>query len=353
MTSQRGASCDTVPKAIWTTCYGITWVLLIAGTVAYHRAVASLIEPVKNLPANLQKGFDQELGFDNLQSDSTQVKTSSEAALVACGTTSALCLANNLPDPLTNTNMANTTTQRLQIKAAFDSSLSIVEKVANDIYLGIDDLRPTAESLRDISAQLDNLTTDRCAVTNEAYCEIFKASEQLVSGADEAKKSTEEFSDSDVVKTFEDNSDKLVLMHALPYVLLVSMLFFLCFWQKDAACCCCGGSVVGCVGLVLHLILWLTFFVISLVIVSVAWIFKFGQDRIEVGSPIKGTPTLEELLDHIQTNYAGFWETVVVPLEEPLDQFYTAAFIFVVFCVVISLYGLCVCLCRPYTNEKR
>jgi hypothetical protein len=279
------------------------------------------------------------------------VRDASSDALQKCGTTVVLCEANNLPDPLVVTNTANTTDERLQIKAAFDSSLSVVEKVANDPYFGIDDLKETADNLRSISAELDNLDTDDCRMTNQAYCDIYKSSDQLVAGADDAKKAVDGLTESDVVQSFEDNADRLVLLHALPYVLLASMLFFLCFWKKDAACCCCGGSVSGCVGLVLHLILWLTFLIISLVIVGTAWVFKFGQDQIEIGAPIKGKPTLEQLLSHIEAAYPGFWEIVVVPLEDPLNQFYTSAFVFLVFCIVISVYGLCLCLCRPYTDK--
>merc|ERR1712183_585776 len=150
--------------------------------------------------------------------------------------------------------------------------------------------------------------------------------------------------DTDQVKSFEENSDRLVLLHALPYVLLLSMLFFFCFWKKDAACCCCGGSLGGCVALVLHLVLWLVFLIISLVIVVIAWTFKFGQDKIELKGQFNNDPTLEQLLNHIEIGYPEFWKLVIVPLEEPLDQFYTAAFIFLVFCILISFYGCCLCL---------
>merc|ERR1711977_376142 len=124
---------------------------------------------------------------------------------------------------------------------AFDRSLAKIEKVANDEYFG--------------TPELQQLDTDQCGVTNQAYCKIYLAADGLVDGAQTALDAVDQLADSDEVKSFEENSDRLVLLHALPYVLLLSMLFFFCFWKKDAACCCCGGSLGGCVALVLHLVL--------------------------------------------------------------------------------------------------
>jgi len=212
-------------------------------------------------------------------------------------------------------------------------------------------MKSTADNLRQISYELTQLNTTQCAVTNQAYCDIYSAADGLLDGAQQTLNEVDKLIDSDEAEYFEKNTDRLVLLHLLPYPLVLSMLFFTCFWKKDAACCCCGGSLGGCILLLLHFALWLVSLVGSMLIVVIAWGFKFHQDKIEVGPPVKGNPTLEELLEHIQQSYPGFWDIVVVPLEGPLNQLYVAAFIMLVACLYISIYGLSVCLCRPYTNK--
>jgi hypothetical protein len=348
MGSDRGASCDTCTRSLWTGCYVATWGLLAVGTIVCHMAIANLIDPLKALPENVHKGFYEVLGFDSLAADSEVVRESAENAMDVCGATAADCRQEQLP---TTTDQKDTSSDKAAILGAFDRSLAKIEKVANDEYFGTAELQETARQLDEITQELEQLDTDQCRVTNEAYCKIYLAADGLVAGARTALDAVDQLADSDQVKTFEENSDRLVLLHAMPYVLLLSMLFFFCFWKKDAACCCCGGSLGGCVALVLHLLLWLVFLIISLIIVVIAWTFKFGQDKIELTGQFNNDPTLEQLLNHIETSYPEFWKLVIVPLEQPLDQFYTAAFLFLMFCILISFYGCCLCLCRPYTDR--
>merc|ERR1712151_534856 len=130
------------------------------------------------------------------------------------------------------------------------------------------------------------------------------------------------------------------------------MLFFTCFWKKDAAFCCCGGSFLGCILLIVHLVFWLISLVVNLVIVVIAWSWKFGQDRITVGEPFKGNPTLKELLNHIETAYPDFWAIVVVPLEDPLSLLYVSSFLLLAASILLGFYGVCLSACRPYTDKE-
>merc|ERR1712060_156881 len=170
--------------------------------------------------------------------------------------------------------------ERLEIQGAFNSSLSKIEQVATDPYLGIEDLSSTAEHLGKISEQLDSLGTTECDVTNSAYCEIYEAADGLVDGAQATLDAIDDLIGSEQVQRFEDHSDRLALLYVLPYLLLVSMLFFTCFWKKDAAWCCCGGSFVGCIFWFIHFVLWLASLIVNLVIVVAAWALKFGKDQI-------------------------------------------------------------------------
>jgi len=345
--AERGASCNSFGKGLWTSCCAIIWALTVIGCFLGTVAVKNLIGPIKDFPASLQEGFYQELGFDGLTSDSEMVKNASGAALATCGVTVAQC-----PSPPSAGTQADTSAERLEILGAFNSSLSKIEKVATDPYLGTDDLSSTAEHLRRISEQLDSLDTMECDVTNVAYCEIYEAADGLVDGAQATLDAIDDMINSEPVQRFEDHTDRLALLYVFPYLLLVSLLFFSCFWKKDAAWCCCGGSVVGCLAWTLHLAFWLASLIVNLVIVVVAWGFKLEQDAITIGAPFKGSPTLAELLIHIETTYPNFWATVVVPLEDPLNKLYVSSFVLLAACILLGFYGLCLLVCRPYTDKE-
>merc|ERR1712087_938763 len=179
-------------------------------------------------------------------------------------------------------------------------------------------LNSTAENIRRIAEQLESLNTTECAVTNVAYCEIYESADGLVDGAQAALDAIDELIDSEQVQAFEEHSDRLALLYVMPYLLLVSLLFFSCFWKKDAAWCCCGGSVLGCLVWALHLAFWLASLIINFVIVAVAWQWKFKQDEITMGSPFKGNPTLAELLGHRGGASGGPSEQTIRVVVRPL-----------------------------------
>merc|ERR1719230_1452530 len=124
--------------------------------------------------------------------------------------------------------------------------------------------------------------------------------------------------DNEAVKNVQDNVSLLQLMHALPYLLVISMLFFLCFWLKDAAPPCCGGSVLGCLPALLHLLTWLVFLVLSSVICSIGITIKYNADQVPMPAGVfKGDPSLKDLLEHIQEAFPEFWGLTIAPLEGP------------------------------------
>jgi len=340
---ERGASCNSLGRCLWTSCCAAIWALTIVGCFLGTVAVRSLIGPLKDFPASLHEGFYQELGFAGLRSDSERVQNASAAALAACGASVAQC-----PSPPGAGTQANTSAERAEIQGAFSSSLSTIFRVATDPYLGTEGLNSTAEHLRSISEQLDSLATAECDVTNVAYCEIHEAADSLVDGSQQALAAIDELIDSEQVQRFEDD---LALLYVLPYLPLVSLLFFSCFWRKDAAWCCCGGSAVGCLAWALHVAFWLASLIVNLVIVVEAWALKFSQDGITMGAPFNGNPTLSELLSHVERTYPDFWAIVVVPLENPLSKLYVSSFVLLVACLLLGVYGLCLPVCRPYTDK--
>merc|ERR1711920_179963 len=308
---------------------------------------------LKDLPDNLHKGFYEEFKFDLLKTDAKNVKDAAEQGLSTCGVTTAQCVTGALPTfPPYNT-VANTSLSLQKITDAFDNSLSIVKKVSSDKFFSVGPLKDTAKDLEEITNETKKLEgEDRCLVTNEAFCEIYKSSGSLTEGADMATGKIDEFQDSDAVKMFKDNADLLNAMHGIPYAMVIALLFFSCFWYKDAACCCCGGSCLGCVVLIFHAIFWLVSIVGCAIVTSIGYAFTEGQEQVDLkGAGLAGDPNMKELLDHLSSTYPGFWEIVITPLEAPLLEIYHASFFFSMFCVAVFLYGCCVCIIRPYTGS--
>merc|ERR1712178_408295 len=62
--------------------------------------------------------------------------------------------------------------------------------------------------------------------------------------------------------------------------------------------------------------------------------------------------SLEALLNHIQDEYTAFWDVVFKDLVVGLEMFNGAFAIFVAVCLVVMMYALSVCCCRPYTGKK-
>lgn len=173
----------------------------------------------------------------------------------------------------------------------------------------------------------------------------------MIEGADAVTGQIDEFINSDFVKIFEDNTDYLIGLHAVPYIMIVSMLFFSCFWYMDAACCCCGGSTLGSLAMVLHWIFWLPSLIGCALICGTGYVVTEMSSEIKL-EEFEGKPNLEQLLDHLSVTFPNFWKLVVTPLEGPLMEIYQASILFVLFCILVFLYGCCVCCCRPYTGAS-
>merc|ERR1712176_1170907 len=90
----------------------------------------------------------------------------------------------------------------------------------------------------------------------------------------------------------------------------------------------------------------------------VSTIFGVGYLVTNMGNQVpmkgfQGDPNLDDLLDHLSKTYPGFWKLVVTPLEGPMMEIYQASILFVLFCVLVLIYGCGVCLCHPYTDPKQ
>merc|ERR1719375_2995138 len=126
-------------------------------------------------------------------------------------------------------------------------------------------------------------------------------------------KQIEKFTDSDMVKRYNDYSDYLIYLYGLPYLLVLSAVFFFGFWWKGGQCYCCfccnKGSAMGCVYIFPHILFWFLFFLFNTIIFVIGAAFTFAGDKVPV-PVLKGEPTLKDFLAHVQTEYPEFWDKV-------------------------------------------
>jgi len=317
-------------------------------------AISKVVPPLQDMPMNLKKGFYEVLKFDSLSADAESVQDSAKDALAVCDVVPSQC--SNLPTPVPPNKTGDTSAEKQAIQDAFNRTLNVILKVADDEYFGTEAMNETKVQLQGIIADLESIdasTAQFCQGTNPLYCGIYENAEMIKNGSDVVKEQVDKFCSTDLMKDWEEYGDHMDLLHALPYVLVVGMVFFTLFWCKDAACLCCGGSCCGSLAAILFTLLWFVFFSFSAIIFGTGYVIRNRADEIPIDGVFAKDVSLEALLEHIQTEYSAFWDIVFKDLEEGLEMMYGASFIFVVACLIIMMYALSICCCRPYTNKKR
>jgi len=340
------------------------WLLVIPGILLTHLAVGKLIGPISDLPANIVKGFDEVFKFAYLEQDSKDVKASAGGAVGQCSVggvaldAATVCPTNAYSSDPTAYSTAdgsgnmNTVAANAAIQKSFATSLSIVQKVANDKYFGTEELQETADSLNKITQELNQLDPSMpCVAGVPAFCGIWDNGDKLVQGMAQVQAEIDKFEESDMIERWDEHKGILTFLHAVPYIMVIGLLFFTIFWWRGGVCCCCrDGTKCGTFALIGFVLCWLLSFIIYLVVLAVGCVFKFAANRLEI-TMLKGKPTLDEAVDHIQTNYPEFWNVVFADLEEGLDDLFKSSWFFTVASLVIVLYAMCECCCCPYRDK--
>jgi hypothetical protein len=321
------------------------WISIIPGAIYTHIALSKLLPGVADLPTNIASGFDGVLKFAELEEDSASIAAAASLALAKCGKTPTTGCSDYQVMP----EMVNTTVEKKQIQDAFSRSLNTVKKVTGDTYFGVSDFENTDQQLTTILDAFHNINyVMSCTEVVPAYCEIHSASGSIVEGIGAVKKAINDFKSSEVVERWEDNEQLFVFLHALPYILVLGMLCFTFFWWKGGVCCCCkGGTCVGSLALLFFVVFWAAAFIIWAVIATTGTVIKYAAGHIDV-PVLKGTPSLEVAIEHLQTKFPEFWDLVFAPLVEGLELLLPCAWLFFFITLLIGLYSMCECMCCPY-----
>jgi hypothetical protein len=224
--------------------------------------------------------------------------------------------------------------------------------VASDKYFGQEGLQNTATQLNEITTKVDTIPDGdmQCAAALPLFCEISNSADSIVAGMAMVTAEIDKFKESDLVKQWDENKTYLTLLHCMPYFMVIAMLFFTLFWYRGGVCCFCrGGTKAGC-GLILMAIFWLVSFILYVVVLGTGIALSVLKDQIEV-PVLKGTPSLEQAIDHIEYQYPEFWRIVFAGLVDGLDQLYKASWFFNVVALIILIYSFCECCCCPYRKK--
>lgn len=342
---------STCGRKIWTGIYVLTWILLLIGMIIYHIAIDDVVPYLENLPKNIEKGFDDTFKFASLETDSLDTKTQCITALAKCGVTPPCSGGGG------SMGTSRTAAEKAKITKNFDSSLEMVAKVCNDKYFGTEALAETGRQLNEMMSILDKIpvTDAPCAATDALYCSMYDLADAVIAGVAGVNEEIDSFSSSDEVKTWKDNADKLNYLHALPYMLVISALFFACGWFLHGSCwccCCCRKGQSGarsCMWVLPHCLFWFVFFIINSIIVVVGYVIKNNLDEVKMDM-LNNKPTLDVFIEHVQAVYPEFWNAVFGKMETGLDDMWKSALVFEVFCIMIVAYGCCMCCFRPYRD---
>jgi hypothetical protein len=334
---------------VWSGFYAATWVLMLVGIIYWNIAISDLVPELKDLPANLRKGFDNVFAFAALRSDSQKVKDSSSTALGLCTVTHSQC--SNLPS---RSNSVTSEVQKQEINDALDHSLNKILRVMNDPYIGVPAFKPTADKLQDIVTEIGNVNATNwpCLLAMPVYCSLYTASDGIIDGMADVDDQLNTFYNGKDVKDFTDAADKLTLLHMFPIFMVISALCFLGVWWRDGTCICCrDGTKLGCCMICCQLLWWLIFFIMVTVMAVVSIAVMWAMDNIKL-TPLKGEPTCTDFFNHLQTEWPEFWQIVFSGLEKACLAFHESSVTMWVFTIVIAIYGCCMCCWRPYSKGK-
>jgi len=184
----------------------------------------------------------------------SKVQAQSEKVLKGCGTTSAqletFCttiLADKTQD--TSTASYDGTTEKAAVSQAFADGLTKAQRVVNDKYFGKPSMATAAAGLNEVAEKLKEAPdgNEPCTKQNSVYCGMRKAAIDTLGGVDGVTSGVKAMTESDYMLMFKDViAPNLPLLHAVPYLFVLSLALFAVFWASASAGECCKSKLGVC-----------------------------------------------------------------------------------------------------------
>jgi len=348
-------------RPAWTLCFAFIALLLVPGALLTHLSVGKLIPAIGDFPTNMVNGFDEVFKFKYLSADSDHLKNNASAVITKCGyMASVQCPKMSSPTmqqlaAINNAGPAggvSTVAEKNAIDAIFGRSLNTINKVANDKYLGTDEMKDTAQNLNKVKTETKQIKPKmQCGEAVVTFCKIYDNAGLINQGVGKVNSEIEKFKSGDMMTRWEKNKGILTFLHVLPYIMVLALVFYAFFICKGGVCCCCReGTVCGSLANIPFLIFWLISFIIYFVVLATGAVIKFAGNKIEIDE-LKGKPSLSDTVDHITKEFPEFWDTVFKELVEGLELLFMSSWFFVVVALLIAIYAGCQCCCCPYRKK--
>jgi hypothetical protein len=332
------------------------WFLELCALILAHQGISMVIDPITDLPYELIDSFNNELGIGELESGMQIVQTESEKVLAKCGLDPVNCAAitSGGTDPTQdppNADKANADVEKAAIVKAFADGLSKAQKVVTDEYFGKPEMAEAATGLNTISTELEEADDgdQPCLAQNMIYCVMREAAIQTLGGVAAVNTQIDGFADHPLLVQFEDQvAPRLPLLHIIPYVFVLSLLFFTGYWVQPQTKCC--QPKIGVCLYIFHIILTLVGTIISLLVVVAYLAAGPGADRVGIpdGFLAKDGADLQILKDHIKLEFPELWGAVFQPFAEAGSPIGRAFMVFLAVGIITFFYGGLVCCIKPY-----
>jgi hypothetical protein len=371
--AERTKDASIVGKLLTLVFLGL-WFLEFVALILAHGGIGEMVPVIAGLPEALLDGFNGGLGIGELKSGMQIVQTESEAVLTRCSLDFATVCpkivageanADPTKGPTSNPpdlNGPKTTAddEKAKVTQAFADGLAKAQKVVNDKYFGKPEMAEAASGLNIIKKELDENAPDGeqyCQVQNAVYCAMREAAIQTLAGADDVTNSVDQMANGPMMDDFNTYVGLLVYLHAFPYAFFVlPLLLFTGFWASASAGACFA-SKCGVVMYIFHFILTLVGTALGGVIWGILQLLGPRSNQVTaemfVGELMFGffaeePESLQVVWDHIKTEFPDLWNPVFQPFADAGGKLIGAFFFFVVVGVLTIIYGLLVCIIRPY-----
>mmetsp|Transcript_141419 Transcript_141419/g.439539 ORF Transcript_141419/g.439539 Transcript_141419/m.439539 type:complete len:350 (-) Transcript_141419:168-1217(-) len=331
-------------------CCMLSLFMALIATILIHVAFNALIEPLVKLPQNLLTGINDVLHFATLKTDAASVAAQAQATLQKCGVNVGQC-----PSPPSSNRTSNTAAELAGIQAIFKSTLASVEKTANDKYLGIGDFQKAGADLKAIHAKMDEAAKIQqptpCDVTDPLYCSIYTASIAAQSAAAQVQQGVDKITNSKEVKEFKNQTKNVKTgLNVLPYLFWLSTLFYVCFFFSKRPSC--RGGAAPCCACTWHTIFFVISIILCIVFVVIGLVVMRVSKDVTLKDPFQGSPTIVQLVDHIEVTFPRFYDKVFKDLIGGLKKTWDAWVVFLVAHIILSAHA-CGCCCGVYIDTPK
>jgi len=331
-------------------CCMLALIMAFVGTIFIHIAFNALIEPLVKLPDNLAAGINDVLHFRTLKADGVAVANQAQAALTKCGMTVVLC-SNPPQTQQTSNNKAEITA----IATTFQGTLATVEKVANDKYLGIGEFKKAGKDLKALHKTMDDAKKiqqpTQCTISNPLYCAIHTSAVAIQNAAVEVNKGVDKIVNSKEVKEFKDRAKNVKSgLNVLPYIFWLSVVFYVCFFFTKRPSCKGGGA--PCCACTWHTIFFVISIILCIVFVVIGLVVMRVSKDVTLKDPFQGSPTIVQLVDHIEVTFPRFYDKVFKDLIGGLKKTWDAWVVFLVAHIILSAHA-CGCCCGVYIDTPK